>query len=155
MRMTQGAVDYRSTIDEKAGLQQPLPPGMQPPMPVPGQGQPGWYAPPSPQQGGQPFAMPQAAAAAGAGPRGPVRRPYGAGRARRQAPGGPTRTPARAPGPGPARPGARAAAAPRPAVPPRPLGPRAAERRTRTARRGPAAPSAASDLTKRDSEDDR
>ncbi|WP_405619226.1 ATP-binding cassette domain-containing protein [Streptomyces sp. NBC_00076] len=56
MRMTQGAVDYRSTIDEKAGLQQPLPPGAQPPMPVPGQGQPGWYAPPAPQQGGQPFA---------------------------------------------------------------------------------------------------
>ncbi|MER6732638.1 ABC transporter ATP-binding protein [Streptomyces puniciscabiei] len=60
MRMTQGAVDYRSTIDQKAGLQQPLPPGAQPPLPVPGQGQPGWYAPPPPQQGGQPFAMPQA-----------------------------------------------------------------------------------------------
>ncbi|MYR87772.1 ABC transporter ATP-binding protein, partial [Streptomyces sp. SID685] len=56
MRMTQGAVDYRSTIDQKAGLQQPLPPGAEPPMPVPGQGQPGWYAPPPPQQGGQPFA---------------------------------------------------------------------------------------------------
>ncbi|GAA2735940.1 ABC transporter ATP-binding protein [Streptomyces nogalater] len=55
MRMTQGAVDYRSTVDQKAGLQQPLPPGAQPPMPVPGQGQPGWYAPPPPQQGGQPF----------------------------------------------------------------------------------------------------
>ncbi|MCX4765021.1 ABC transporter ATP-binding protein [Streptomyces sp. NBC_01275] len=49
MRMTQNAVDYRSTIDQKAGLQQPLPPGAQPPMPVPGQGQPGWYAPPPPQ----------------------------------------------------------------------------------------------------------
>lgn len=60
MRMTQGAVDYRSTIDQKAGLQQPLPPGVQPPMPVPGQGQPGWYAPPPPQQGGQPFGMPPA-----------------------------------------------------------------------------------------------
>ncbi|MCS0606121.1 ATP-binding cassette domain-containing protein, partial [Streptomyces sp. LP11] len=59
MRMTQGAVDYRSTVDQKAGLQQPLPAGAQPPMPVPGQGQPGWYAPPSPQHGGQPFAMPQ------------------------------------------------------------------------------------------------
>ncbi|MFF7138255.1 ABC transporter ATP-binding protein [Streptomyces sp. NPDC008196] len=59
MRMTQGAVDYRSTIDQKAGLMQPLPPGAQPPMPVPGQGQPGWYAPPPPQQGGQPFAVPQ------------------------------------------------------------------------------------------------
>ncbi|WP_330264424.1 ABC transporter ATP-binding protein [Streptomyces griseorubiginosus] len=60
MRMTQGAVDYRSTIDQKAGLMQPLPPGAQPPMPVPGQGQPGWYAPPPPQQGGQPFGGPQA-----------------------------------------------------------------------------------------------
>jgi ABC-2 type transport system ATP-binding protein len=59
MRMTQGAVDYRSTIDQKEGLMQPLPPGAQPPMPVPGQGQPGWYAPPPPQQGGQPFAPPQ------------------------------------------------------------------------------------------------
>ncbi|WP_427165923.1 ATP-binding cassette domain-containing protein [Streptomyces sp. C1-1] len=59
MRMTQAAVDYRSTIDQKAGLMQPLPPGAQPPMPVPGQGQPGWYAPPPPGQGGQPFAMPQ------------------------------------------------------------------------------------------------
>jgi ABC-2 type transport system ATP-binding protein len=71
MRMTQGAVDYRSSIDQKAGLQQPLPPGAQPPPfstslerevpppPVPGQGQPGWYAPPPPQQGGQPFAAAQ------------------------------------------------------------------------------------------------
>ncbi|MFG2265112.1 ABC transporter ATP-binding protein [Streptomyces sp. NPDC048720] len=57
MRMTQGAVDYRSTTDQKAGLQQPLPPGAQPPLPVPGQGQPGWYAPPPPQAGGHPFAM--------------------------------------------------------------------------------------------------
>ncbi|MEV6735426.1 ABC transporter ATP-binding protein [Streptomyces sp. NPDC051104] len=60
MRMTQGAVDYRSSIDQKAGLMQPVPPGVQPPVPVPvpGQGQPGWYAPPPPQQGGQPFSMP-------------------------------------------------------------------------------------------------
>ncbi|MFF9767517.1 ABC transporter ATP-binding protein [Streptomyces sp. NPDC014636] len=58
MRMTQGAVDYRSTVDQKTGLQQPLPPGAHPPVPVPGQGQPGWYAPPPPQQGGQPFTMP-------------------------------------------------------------------------------------------------
>jgi ABC-2 type transport system ATP-binding protein len=58
MRMTQAAVDYRSTIDQKEGLQQQLPPGVQPPMPVPGQGQPGWYAPPPPQPGGQPFTMP-------------------------------------------------------------------------------------------------
>ncbi|MEV7193270.1 ABC transporter ATP-binding protein [Streptomyces sp. NPDC093510] len=67
MRMTQGAVDYRSTVDQRAGLQQEMPPGAMPPgalpqgqPPVPGQGQPGWYAPPPPQQGGgQPFAMPQ------------------------------------------------------------------------------------------------
>ncbi|MBA2944601.1 ABC transporter ATP-binding protein [Streptomyces himalayensis] len=77
MRMTQGAVDYRSTIDQRAGLQQQLPPGAMPPpqaMPVPGQGQPGWYAPPPPQQGGHPFAMPQTPAGA----------PYASGQ-----PGGP------------------------------------------------------------------
>ncbi|QNS04090.1 ABC transporter ATP-binding protein [Streptomyces xanthii] len=52
MRMTQGAVDYRSTVDQRAGLQQPLPPGAVAPqqMPVAGQGQPGWYAPPPPQE---------------------------------------------------------------------------------------------------------
>ncbi|UFR02230.1 ABC transporter ATP-binding protein [Streptomyces sp. Go40/10] len=80
MRMTQGAVDYRSTIDQKAGLQQPLPAGAQPPMPVPGQGQPGWYAPPPPQQGGQPFTPPGG--------------PYGGapGTAPGTAPGGPAGT---------------------------------------------------------------
>ncbi|MEV5144557.1 ATP-binding cassette domain-containing protein [Streptomyces sp. NPDC052727] len=84
MRMTQGAVDYRSTIDQKAGLQQPLPPGAQPPMPVPGQGQTGWYAPPPPQQGGQPFAMPPASPYGGAPAAG-----YGApGTAPGSAPGG-------------------------------------------------------------------
>ncbi|EFE67041.1 ABC transporter ATP-binding protein, partial [Streptomyces viridosporus ATCC 14672] len=80
MRMTQGAVDYRSTTDQKAGLQQPLPPDVQPPMPVPGQGQPGWYAPPPPQQGGQPFTVPQGAPQAPAGPYGapgaPAANPY-------------------------------------------------------------------------------
>ncbi|MFF3914574.1 ABC transporter ATP-binding protein [Streptomyces sp. NPDC001852] len=89
MRMTQGAVDYRSTTDQKAGLQQPLPPGAQPPMPVPGQGQPGWYAPPPPQQGGQPFAMPQAPAGAYGGPQAPG---YGA-------PGAPAGAGAGAPNP--------------------------------------------------------
>ncbi|MFI8218778.1 ABC transporter ATP-binding protein [Streptomyces sp. NPDC085932] len=81
MRMTQGAVDYRSTIDQKEGLQQPLPPGAQPPMPVPGQGQPGWYAPPPPQQGGQPFSMPPQGAPgqAPAGPYGAVQGAPGAG----------------------------------------------------------------------------
>jgi ABC-2 type transport system ATP-binding protein len=94
MRMTQAAVDYRSTIDQKAGLQQPLPPGAEPPMPVPGQGQPGWYAPPPPQQGGQPFAVPQG--------------PYGAP----QAPA--------APGAAPANPYAQPAPQPAPAAPAQP-----------------------------------
>ncbi|MER5833520.1 ATP-binding cassette domain-containing protein [Streptomyces sp. NPDC002130] len=81
MRMTQGAVDYRSTIDQKEGLQQPLPPGAQPPMPVPGQGQPGWYAPPPPQQGGAPFpGAPQGApgGAPGQAPAGPYGSAQGA-----------------------------------------------------------------------------
>ncbi len=38
MRMTQGAVDYRSTIDQKAGLQQELPPGAMPPQQLPVRG---------------------------------------------------------------------------------------------------------------------
>ncbi|MFI6336772.1 ATP-binding cassette domain-containing protein [Streptomyces sp. NPDC050535] len=90
MRMTQGAVDYRSSTDQRAGLQQQLPPGAMPPpqMPVPGQGQPSWYAPPPPQQGGgQPFAMPQdqpqpgpygAPGAPGAAQPGPYSAPAGA-----------------------------------------------------------------------------
>ncbi|MFI7503704.1 ATP-binding cassette domain-containing protein [Streptomyces sp. NPDC049687] len=73
MRMTQAAVDYRSTIDQKIGLQQPLPPGATPPMPVPGQGQPGWYAPPPPQQG---YAPPQPAQPYG-GYGAPAPAPYG------------------------------------------------------------------------------
>ncbi|MFJ8541178.1 ABC transporter ATP-binding protein [Streptomyces sp. NPDC093586] len=76
MRMTQGVVDYRSTIDQKAGLQQPLPPGAQPPMPVPGQGQPGWYAPP-PQPGGLPAPAPQGAP--GQAPAGPYGAPAAPG----------------------------------------------------------------------------
>ncbi|MFF2652831.1 ABC transporter ATP-binding protein [Streptomyces sp. NPDC058045] len=73
MRMTQGAVDYRSTHDQRAGLQDVPPADWQPPTqqpPVPGQGQPGWYAPPPPQQGGQPFAMPPGTQAPGAAPAG-------------------------------------------------------------------------------------
>ncbi|MEU5655569.1 ATP-binding cassette domain-containing protein [Streptomyces sp. NPDC047737] len=70
MRMTQGAVDYRSTADAKAGLQAPPPgygqpgygqpgfeghaqPGYAPPPEVPQQG---WYAPPPPGQ--NPYAAP-------------------------------------------------------------------------------------------------
>ncbi|MDU0305616.1 ABC transporter ATP-binding protein, partial [Streptomyces sp. PAL114] len=96
MRMTQGAVDYRSTIDQKEGLQQPLPPGAQPVLPVPGQGQPGWYAPPPPQEGGQPFTPPQGAPAG----------PYGAPTAPGAAPGAAAPNPyAQAPqGPAPAAP---------------------------------------------------
>ncbi|MGY4744531.1 ABC transporter ATP-binding protein [Streptomyces sp. ATMOS53] len=97
MRMTQGAVDYRSTIDQKAGLQQQLPPGAQPPlqMPVPGQGQSGWYAPPPPQQQG--YAPPQPAQTPPAGSYGA----YGA-------PSAPTPTP----GPGDQNPYAQAPAQP-------------------------------------------
>ncbi|MFI6350719.1 ABC transporter ATP-binding protein [Streptomyces sp. NPDC050560] len=70
MRMTQGAVDYRSVDDQRAGLQQPLPPGayVAPQLPVAGQGQPGWYAPPPPGQGGTPFAPPAQAPAGQPGP---------------------------------------------------------------------------------------
>ncbi|MFF1834732.1 ABC transporter ATP-binding protein [Streptomyces sp. NPDC058231] len=76
MRMTQGAVDYRSTTDQKAGLQQPVPavgyaPPQQPFQEVPQQG---WYAPPPPGQNpyaaapAAPPAGPVAAPAASAGP---------------------------------------------------------------------------------------
>ncbi|GAB2827043.1 hypothetical protein GCM10027073_65060 [Streptomyces chlorus] len=88
MRMTQGVVDYRSTTDQKEGFQEPLPPGAQPPVPVPvpGQGQPGWYAPPPPQQGGQyvaaapgtphPYGAPGAPGAVPGAPVAPVANPY-------------------------------------------------------------------------------
>jgi ABC-2 type transport system ATP-binding protein len=96
MRMTQGAVDYRSTVDQKAGLQQPLPPGVQPPMPVPGQGQPGWYAPPPPQQGGQPGGPPAGPyAAPAAPPAGQQPNPYAQPAPREQPPAPPV--PASAP----------------------------------------------------------
>ncbi|GGS97344.1 ABC transporter ATP-binding protein [Streptomyces cinerochromogenes] len=115
MRMTQGAVDYRSTIDQKAGLQQPLPAGAQPPMPVPGQGQPGWYAPPPPQQGGQPFTPPggpyggapgTAPGTAPGGPAGtanPYAQPTAPAQQPAQAPQAPqAQPPAQAPAPAPA-----------------------------------------------------
>ncbi|MEU9703211.1 ABC transporter ATP-binding protein [Streptomyces sp. NPDC047981] len=53
MRMTQGAVDYRSTDDQLAHLQQPQPQHhfQQPAQPVvPDVPQQGWYAPPPPGQ---------------------------------------------------------------------------------------------------------
>ncbi|MFD0317336.1 ABC transporter ATP-binding protein [Streptomyces flavalbus] len=113
MRMTQGAVDYRSTVDQKAGLMQAPPPGAQPvpgSVPVPGQGQPGWYAPPPPQQGGQPFAAP-------GGPGGPA-----GGNPYLQAPQPPMPPQAPAPAaPAPATPAAQTApaaqSAPAPAAP--------------------------------------
>ncbi|MFH9860192.1 ABC transporter ATP-binding protein [Streptomyces sp. NPDC017202] len=131
MRMTQGAVDYRSTTDQKAGLQQPLPPGVQPPMPVPGQGQPGWYAPPHPQQG---YAPPQPPPGAAPGP-------YGAG-----APGMPNPyaqpVPSAAPAPAPA-PAAQPPAAQPPAAPaPAPAAPAPAAP-------APAAPAAAPQASER------
>ncbi|MFB6714088.1 ABC transporter ATP-binding protein [Streptomyces sp. NPDC056237] len=69
MRMTQGAVDYRSTEDQKAGLQQPVHDGYGPQpgygapaqQPVPEMPQQGWYAPPPPGQNpyaGTPAALP-------------------------------------------------------------------------------------------------
>ncbi|MFD9115298.1 ATP-binding cassette domain-containing protein [Streptomyces bottropensis] len=106
MRMTQGAVDYRSTTDQKAGLQQPLPPGAQPPMPVPGQGQPGWYAPPAPQNG-RPYApqgQPVAPGQQGQPPAGPygapapgLSQPNPYAQAAPQAPAQPAAAPAPAP----------------------------------------------------------
>ncbi|MFD9035342.1 ATP-binding cassette domain-containing protein [Streptomyces sp. NPDC059567] len=61
MRMTQGAVDYRSTEDQLAHLQQPQPHGQGyavPPQPVVQDvPQQGWYAPPPPGQ--NPYATPQ------------------------------------------------------------------------------------------------
>ncbi|MFJ9586416.1 ABC transporter ATP-binding protein [Streptomyces acidicola] len=110
MRMTQGAVDYRSTVDQKEGLMQPLPPGAVPQAPVPGQGQPGWYAPPPPQQSGQPFAMPPGMPQ-GQPPTGPYGAPPAAGA---PAPGQPNPYATEAPAgpPPPAQPSAPAPADP-------------------------------------------
>ena len=159
MRMTQGAVDYRSTIDQKAGLMQPLPPGAQPPMPVPGQGQPGWYAPPSPAQGGQPFAMGQPPAnpygapnpyggPAGAG--GIAAGPYGAPapmtpQTPPQQPQGPTQAAPQAQG-GPQAPAPGVPAVQAPAAAPAPDA--AAIPATPTPAAAPAQPSPTPDLTK-------
>ncbi|MEU2434595.1 ABC transporter ATP-binding protein [Streptomyces rubradiris] len=137
MRMTQAAVDYRSTADQKAGLQQPLPPGAQPPVPVPGQGQPGWYAPPPPQQGGQPFAMPPGGpygGAPGSGPGAPAPGYGGAG----AAPG--TANPYAQPAP-PAQPAAPAQAAPaQPGAAAPSAAPAAQDQPTLLTKKAPAAP---------------
>ncbi|MGW1562092.1 ABC transporter ATP-binding protein [Streptomyces sp. NPDC002144] len=127
MRMTQGAVDYRSTIDQKEGLMQPLPPGAQPPVqiPVPGQGQPGWYAPPPPGHGGRPFAMPGPYGGAGQPPAGPYGGP-GAPAAGRPSPyaqptSQPSQEPQQAPAasttPAPPQPPARPTDAAQPSAP--------------------------------------
>ncbi|WP_338673010.1 ABC transporter ATP-binding protein [Streptomyces sp. SCSIO 30461] len=85
MRMTQSAVDYRSTDDQKAGLMQLPPPGHVPglePVVVPEVPQQGWYAPPPPgqnpylaqppAQGAPAAAAPVSAAAAPAAPQAPA-----------------------------------------------------------------------------------
>ncbi|MFK4223358.1 ABC transporter ATP-binding protein [Streptomyces sp. NPDC019890] len=83
MRMTQGAVDYRSTADQKSGLMQQPPMGYAPPQPqIPEVPQQGWYAPPPPQpgQGGpNPYAgAPGAPAGPYAGAPAAPAGPYGA-----------------------------------------------------------------------------
>ncbi|MFD4142508.1 ABC transporter ATP-binding protein [Streptomyces sp. NPDC058572] len=57
MRMTQGAVDYRSTADQKSGLMQQPPIGYLPPQQqIPEVPQHGFYAPPPPAPGQNPYA---------------------------------------------------------------------------------------------------
>ncbi|MFI1886963.1 ABC transporter ATP-binding protein [Streptomyces jumonjinensis] len=68
MRMTQGAVDYRSTADQKAGLMQQPQPGFGPPPQIPEVPQQGWYAPPAPQPGANPYLGGQGPAAPPAAP---------------------------------------------------------------------------------------
>ncbi|MFD9599890.1 ATP-binding cassette domain-containing protein [Streptomyces sp. NPDC057908] len=80
MRMTQGAVDYRSTVDQKAGLQQPVHGGYgqqpgAPQPPVPEMPQQGWYAPPPPGQNPYAGAPAAPAAAAPAAPAAPAAAP--------------------------------------------------------------------------------
>ncbi|GLF94706.1 ABC transporter ATP-binding protein [Streptomyces yaizuensis] len=65
MRMTQGAVDYRASADQRSGLMQEVRPGFAPPPQIPDVPQQGWYAPPQ-QQGPAP-AVPPVPAAPGAG----------------------------------------------------------------------------------------
>ncbi|MGW3986048.1 ABC transporter ATP-binding protein [Streptomyces sp. NPDC004830] len=153
MRMTQGAVDYRSTTDQKEGLQQPLPPGAQPPMPVPGQGQPGWYAPPPPQPGAPvpsgPYGAPQGAFAPGAANPYAQPAPQGFAAPAPQAPAGAPAAPLTPPSSAGQAPSAGA-----PSAPPAPQAPApAAAAAPAPADSAPAAPSApaaapTTDLTK-------
>ncbi|WP_328916213.1 MULTISPECIES: ABC transporter ATP-binding protein [unclassified Streptomyces] len=125
MRLTNGAVDYRSTQDPRQGLQQGAPYGMPP------QGQPGWGWQPPQQPVPQPqhFGPPQGY---GAPPAGPVPA---------QAPA-PVQAPVQAPVPVQAPPPAAPVQAAAPAVPPVPPAPAQA-------------PAPAPSLTKSDSEDAR
>ncbi|MGP4000219.1 ABC transporter ATP-binding protein [Streptomyces sp. 8N706] len=143
MRMTQGAVDYRSTADQRAGLHAQAPGGYAP-QAQPGyapQGGPGYapqggpeYAP----QGGPGYA-PQAGPGFGPGPSQPP------GGFPPPQPGGyPPASPAGAYGAAPEQPNPYAQ--PQPAAQPAPTAPPAAP---------PQAPAGAPDMTKRDSEDDR
>ncbi|MEJ8659806.1 ABC transporter ATP-binding protein [Streptomyces sp. MS1.AVA.4] len=96
MRMTQGAVDYRSTDDQKAGLMQQPPMGYAPPaqpVVVPEVPQQGWYAPPPPGQ--NPYATPPAPVPSGA-PAAPQAAPPAAPAA---SPAGAAPAPAPAPAP--------------------------------------------------------
>ncbi|MGW5442452.1 ABC transporter ATP-binding protein [Streptomyces asiaticus] len=132
MRMTQGAVDYRSTIDERAALQQQMP-GAMPQGAMP-QGGPYGYAPGAPaQQMGFP---PRTVLPGYAEPPAPPQQ---------HAPGAPH------------IPGAPMPAAPMPAAPAAPSGAPAAPAMPPTAppAQPPAAPSAPADLTKSDTEDAR
>ncbi|MFJ1806108.1 MULTISPECIES: ABC transporter ATP-binding protein [unclassified Streptomyces] len=159
MRMTQGAVDYRSTIDQKAGLQQQVPPGAQPPMPVPGQGQPGWYAPPPPQQTGyapaqqtgyappQPAQTPPAASYGAYGAPGAPAVPPGPNEANPYAPA-PVQAPAQPPAPAAPAPQAPAPAASLDKAPPAPAA-------SAPAPAAPATPAPAPDAAPTKSEDAR
>ncbi|MEU6059912.1 ABC transporter ATP-binding protein [Streptomyces sp. NPDC047097] len=111
MRLTQGAVDYRSTDDRKAGLMRQQPPGYLPPQPqpvVPEVPQQGWYAPPPPGQ--NPYAGGQGPYAGAPAPQPPAGPPSAT------APGAPVAG-GPAPVPGPAVP---ADAPPVPQAPPVP-----------------------------------
>lgn len=135
MRMTQGAVDYRSTVDQRAGLQEAVP-GMAP------QGAPYGYAPPT--AGAAPGGYPPVGAMPGYNP---PPAPAGQPAQGQPAPGQP------APGQAPWQPqqpqqplaGQGAPAAPQAAAPAQPP----------AAPPAPAAAPAAADMNKRDSEDAR
>ncbi|GAA3359445.1 hypothetical protein GCM10017744_038110 [Streptomyces antimycoticus] len=124
MRMTQGAVDYRSTVDERAALQQQMP-GAVP------QGAPYGYAPGAPGAPGAPMGFPPGTVLPGYAepPAPPQPQPHAPGMAMPGAPAAPAASAPAAP------------ATPPPAPPAPPAQP-------------PAAPPAPADLTKSDNEDD-